>query len=43
MKWTFAAAILFFVFNLIGLGFRAMIIGLISDALEPTSRLQVDL
>ena len=33
---AFASAILFFVLNLIGLGFGPMVIGMISDVLEPT-------
>lgn len=33
---AFASAILFFVLNLIGLGFGPMVIGLLSDYLEPT-------
>jgi len=33
---AFASAILFFVLNLIGLGFGPMVIGMLSDALEPT-------
>lgn len=33
---AFASAILFFILNLIGLGFGPMVIGLISDFLEPT-------
>ena len=33
---AFASAILFFVLNLIGLGFGPMVIGMLSDMLEPT-------
>ena len=33
---AFASAILFFVLNLIGLGFGPMVIGMVSDFLEPT-------
>ena len=33
---AFASAILFFVLNLIGLGFGPMVIGMVSDYLEPT-------